>query len=216
MSIIYGSIFSPYVRKVLTVLHFKNIFYDLQFINPFLPEDRKELLQLNPLGKVPVYQEDDFILADSSVISAYLEKKHPTPSLYPVDSKDYALSLWYEEYADTALMSAIVTISLNKLVAPKLGLPVGDKALAHALDISLPEIFTYLDKEIGKNKYLVGSEFSIADVSIWPAFLNYQLCGYSIDKNRWENLANYVDSIFLEPCIATLIEQTNKEFKLRF
>lgn len=75
MPIIYGSIFSPYVRKVLTVLHFKNLSYDLQTLIPFVPDDRKKLLELNPLGKIPVYKEDDFILADSSVISSYLEKK---------------------------------------------------------------------------------------------------------------------------------------------
>lgn len=216
MITLYGSIFSPYVRKVLTLCALKKLEVDLNLLNPFSPADKKILLQMNPLGKIPIMQADSFTLSDSSVICAYLERKYPTPSLYPLEAEDYALSLWYEEYADTTLIPTLATIFLNKLVAPKLGLPIDHNALTHALD-SLPEIFTYLDAVINKKRYFVGEKFSIADASIWPPFLNYLFfCGYDIDKTRWNNLANYIQTIFTEPCVAKLIKQTQKEFDLRF
>ena len=54
MPILHGVSASPYVRKVQAVLNTKGIHYTL---DPIVPFGRKsELLSLNPLGKIPVYQ----------------------------------------------------------------------------------------------------------------------------------------------------------------
>src|SRR2546423_1273604 len=98
-STLYGSIVSPYVRKVAIVLDLKNIAYAIEPIVPFIKKDKQKLLQMNPLGKIPIYQDGGFMLSDSSVICAYLEKKYPDSSIYPVTAENYAACLWYEEYA---------------------------------------------------------------------------------------------------------------------
>ena len=84
MPTLLGVLASPYVRKVQVVLNTKGIHYTL---NPIVPFGKKsELLSLNSLGKIPVYQNDEVTLGDSSVICAYLEKNHPDTSLYPTDA----------------------------------------------------------------------------------------------------------------------------------
>ncbi|MBL4631710.1 MAG: glutathione S-transferase N-terminal domain-containing protein, partial [Paraglaciecola sp.] len=99
MPTLHGVSASPYVRKVAAVLNTKNIEFTVNSIIPF--GDKSELLALNPLGKIPVYQDDNVTLADSSVICAYLEKNHANTPIYPADATEYANALWLEKYADT-------------------------------------------------------------------------------------------------------------------
>jgi glutathione S-transferase len=51
---LYGSAFSPYVRKVRVLLREKNIPCEFQLEDPRPPESK--IPTLNPLGKVPVLQ----------------------------------------------------------------------------------------------------------------------------------------------------------------
>jgi glutathione S-transferase len=64
------------------------------------PEDRK----MSPLGKIPALRDGDRAFSDSSVICQYLERLHPEPAMYPKDPYEFARALWFEEYADTALI----------------------------------------------------------------------------------------------------------------
>jgi glutathione S-transferase len=108
MSSLHGVSASPYVRKVQAVLNTKGIDFT---INPIIPfGDKSALLALNPLGKIPVYQDDNVTLGDSSVICAYLEKNHPDISLYPIDATEYANAVWLEKYADTHLTPSLGTV----------------------------------------------------------------------------------------------------------
>jgi glutathione S-transferase len=80
---ILGANLSPFVRKVRVYLAEKNIPYELEPVNPFTAGP--EYCKISPLGKIPARQDGNVTLADSSVICAYLEKKHPQPTLFPAD-----------------------------------------------------------------------------------------------------------------------------------
>jgi glutathione S-transferase len=216
MAIIYGSILSPYVRKVVSVLELKNIAYELQERNPFREDHKQQLLAMHPLGKVPVYQEDNFTLADSSAICAYLEKKYPKNPAYPNEAQNYAKSLWYEEYADSQLLPAIGVLFFNTRICPKLNREPNEHGIKETLTQKLPEVFNYLDKEVSNNNYLVGNKLSIADISIVPAFLNFEFSGYTIDVNRWSNLARYVAQVGKEKPFEKILIQAKEIFSERF
>lgn len=200
--ILYGSIISPYVRKVAIVLDLKNISYTIEVLIPFIEKDKQKLLQMNPLGKVPVYQDGSFMLSDSSAICAYLEKKYPDSSIYPATAENYAMCLWYEEYADSQLIPNILTVAFNLLFADKFNLIPDMDAVKNALDNKLPQIFAYLDHEIGDKKYFVNDRFSLADISIAVPFLNFEIAGQQVEPKKWANLSRYLDEISQEPCIA--------------
>src|SRR5947208_41974 len=117
MRVLYGVNASPFVRKVRVALAEKGIPYEREDVIPInvTPEFRK----ISPLGKIPAFRDGERTLSDSSVICAYLERTHPTPALYPSDPYEYARALWFEEYGDTALLSAIgPKIFFKKVVAP--------------------------------------------------------------------------------------------------
>lgn len=211
MRIVYGTVFSPYVRKVLITLQLKNIPYDFQELHPLFPAQKQKLLQLSPLGKVPIYQEDNFILPDSSAICAYLDKQYKQPAIFPTESRQYPRSLWLEEYADVELTPTIIAIFINTFTKPKMNIPIDNQALTNALEIKLPAIFDYLNHEIEGHHYFNGDQLSIADISILSALMNYKLLDLAIDESRWHHLARYSHEGFKEPVIKqSFIEFSNK------
>ena len=70
MPIVHGGVPSPFVKKVCAFLAEKGVAYELRSLAPF--PKTPELLAMNPLGKIPIYQDGDLMLPDSSVICAYV------------------------------------------------------------------------------------------------------------------------------------------------
>jgi len=103
MPTVLGVNLSPFVRKVRVALAEKGVPYDLVPVFPQAADE--EFRKISPLGKVPALRDGDQGFSDSSVIGLYLEKKHPSPSLYPSDPFEYARALWFEEWADSALVT---------------------------------------------------------------------------------------------------------------
>src|SRR3546814_14536598 len=72
---IYGSVVSPFVRKLLGYLGEKGIEFELKGVGIGDPDPGFQAA--SPLGKMPAMDDDGFLLADSSAIIHYLEAKHP-------------------------------------------------------------------------------------------------------------------------------------------
>ena len=63
-----------------------------------------------------------------------------------------------------------------------------------------------LFRSLGEDDSLVGNEFSIADIAITTAFVNFRLGGESVDASRWPSVAAYVDRVFSRPAIKPIVE----------
>src|SRR6185295_15528906 len=134
---LYGAGASPFVRKVRVVLAEKKIEHEH---DPMLPFNvSAEYKKISPLGKIPAMVDDGKPLSDSSVICAYLERKHPQPALYPSDPYEFGRALWFEEYADSALVNVIgAKIFFKKVIGPTfMNQPVDEAALKSAIDDDL-------------------------------------------------------------------------------
>jgi glutathione S-transferase len=115
--ILYGSSLSPYVRKVLAFAGEKGIELDLQPTG--FPSHSTDYLEASPFRRMPALRDGDFTLADSSAIIHYLEAKSPEPALIPADPQLRGTTIWYEEFADTILVSCGAKIFFNLIVAPR-------------------------------------------------------------------------------------------------
>ncbi len=209
--IVYGAALSPFVRKTRVFLAEKGLAYTLEQVNIFPPPDWFK--KISPLGRIPVVKDDetDVTLPDSSVICAYLEKKHPTPALYPAELTAYARALWFEEYADSELasnvgMGVFRPIVVNKLMGKDSDRAMADKTIAE----KLPRYFAYLNTEIGDKTYLAGDSFSIADISVATQFANFAHTGYALDAKLYPNLVRYVTAMHARPSFAACIAEENK------
>ena len=80
---------SPPARACLMLI--RNLDLDVQVINVNLAGGEQhgdEFTKLNPLHKVPVLVDDDFVLSESRAIMAYLvSAKKPGSSMYPSEPK---------------------------------------------------------------------------------------------------------------------------------
>ena len=206
MATLYGAGLSPFVRKVRVLLAEKGVSYEHDPVVPFnVSADYKAM---SPLGKIPAYRDEKGALADSSVICAYLERRHPTPALYPSDPYEYARALWFEEYGDSPLVAITgPKIFFQKIIGPAFfNQPTDDAVVSKAVNEELPPLFDYLESQI-TGDWLVGSQFSIADISIGTQFVNLRLAGVSIDAARWPKLARYIARVHERPSFKKLIEE---------
>lgn len=190
---IVGSYTSPYVRKVLAVLHLKGIDYRIDSIVPFFGDDR--FAAASPIRRIPVYIDARITLCDSSVICQYLEDAHSYPRLYPADIAERAEARWLEEFADTRVGDVIIWRLFNQVaIGPHVwGRPTDKEMVRKVLEEDLPSVLDYLESRAPESGYFFGSDVSIADISVSSFFRNAAFCRYSIDAARWPKTAGLVE-----------------------
>lgn len=202
--IIYGVPTSPFSFKVLVALAEKNLDFTLIETLPVKAAKGKgqtlspEFLEASPLGKIPALRWGDFSIADSSVIIAYLDRKAPGNPLYPSQPEDFAKTLWFEKYGDEVVASVVHhKILFEKIVKPKLfGKPTDQAILDQAITQELPEILNYLDKELSGKKWIVGNQFTAADIAIGNHLVSLKQCGVDISAEKWPNVVHYTQDLF--------------------
>lgn len=211
MPTIHGVNASPFVRKVRVAMLEKGLDYDLEPVMPIGVSD--EFKKLSPLGKIPVYQDGDFVLPDSSCIIAYLERLHPQPPLYPADDKEYGHALFFEEFGDTRLVDHLGSVFFQRVVRSKIMKQDPDEDLVErTLRELIPPLFDFLEQKVGDGEGIVGGRFSIADIGIASPFVNFDHAGESVDAERWPRLADYLQRINSRPSFKSLIEEEKAAF----
>lgn len=208
--VVYGGSISPFVRKVRVALAEKNVPYSLEQVNPFAPPPG--FLEISPLKRIPVLRDTDLpepnTIPDSSAICDYLERKFPSPALYPADPFLRARALWYEEYADTALGLAVGPgLFFERVIKKLLRQKTDESVCAAALAEKVPPVFDYLEKEIGDRAFLVGDAFSIADIAVATQLVNFEHAGETPDAERWPRLAPYATRIHTRPSFSVCLEE---------
>ena len=205
MPTLHGIAGSPYVRKVIVALGEKGIEYDHIPVMPI--GQSPEYLAISPLGKVPCYEDQGAAIPDSSVIIDYLERIHPTPALYPSDPLDRAQALFLEEYADTKLTGALLTVFRERFVNPTfLNKEPDEDLVKESLEVEVPSALDYLEERIGNKPFLVGGNFTIADIAVSSPFVNFAMGGESVDASRWPQMADYVQRMHARPVYKATIE----------
>jgi glutathione S-transferase len=204
--IVYGHSLSPYVRKVLAFAAEKGIEIENRTVG--LGSDEPEFLEASPFRKMPGFRDGDFTICDSTAIVTYLEAVQPDKPLIPAEPKARARTIWYEEFADTILMSPGRTLFYNRVVAPRfLGLVGDDEAANRAQRDELPPIFDYLERTIPEDGFLVDGRLTLADIAVASPFANLQHVGAAPDPEAYPRTTAYIAAILSRPSFAPWIER---------
>jgi glutathione S-transferase len=122
---------------------------------------RPEYLALNPNGRLPAIDDDGFVLWESLAITLYLAKKHGR--LYPPtlegEAKAWQWSLWAVQEVDRG-------VNIWSLHAVRL--PPEDRDASRreeALQV-IAAPFRVLDGALADRPYLLGDEFTVADLNV--------------------------------------------------
>lgn len=211
MPVIHGVNASPFVRKTRVFLAEKGVDYELEPVMPGAVSD--DFRKISPLAKVPVYQDGDYVLPDSSCICAYLERKHPDPPLFPSAPEELGRALWYEEYADTKLVDVLSSVFFQRFIQVKIyKQPCDEEVVKHTMAELAPPVFDYLEGEVSESEGLVGARFSIADISIASPFVNLEHGCEKVDATRWPRLSAYLERVLSRPSYKKLVEEERASF----
>ena len=188
---LYGSAKSRGLRT-LWMLGELGLPYDHRDYLPRSPETKTpEFVALNPNSRVPVIDDDGFILSESMAINMYLAKKHKSP-LYPADPKNEALtwqwSLWETDRLDRQIVNYV-----NHTTA----LPAADRK-ADIADAAWKEVvpaFDVLETALKKSQWLAGPAFSIADLNVASALFR----ALSVDLGKWPHIKAWLDRCWERP-----------------
>jgi glutathione S-transferase len=139
-----------------------------------------EFLALNPNARVPVIEDDGFVLSESMAINLYLAKKHGS-ALYPSDPRHEALawqwSLWETDRLDRQVVNYVNHTS---------ALPDGQRnaSVAAAAFEEIEPAMAVLETALGKSAWLAGPAFSVADLNVAGALYR----GLFMDLGRWPHV----------------------------
>ena len=205
MMIIYGSSLSPFTRKALAFAAEKGLRFEHRPVRPHDPS--AEFCACSPLGKIPALQDGDFRLADSSAICHYLERKYPSPALFPSGVEDFARMIWFEEFNDTVLVPAAGKVFFQLAVRPNLLKQPPDMAVVdQALTKDIPPVLDYLERQIS-GPFLVGDRISLADIAVHCVFVNLKIVGHPLDTARWPKLGGYIAGLMARPTLGQIRDQ---------
>ncbi|HCB1500950.1 glutathione S-transferase [Klebsiella oxytoca] len=138
-----------------------------------------ELKDIHPLGKSPVVEDNDYILAESGAILEYLQETYDSVQRFrPQSIEDKLQYRFWLHYAEGSLMPLL----LMKLVFVSLGkppVPFGMRTLGNALGKGVQK--AWLDRQVGtharfieehlsRHRWFAGEALSMADIQMsFPA-----------------------------------------------
>jgi len=205
---IWGVPLSVHTRKVILASRVKSVPYDLTVVIPVIPDNPpSDWRSLSPTGLIPAIDDDGYVLADSTAIVLYLERKVPDPALLPARLEDYGRALFLDAWAGDVLFRRVVhPIFHHQLVGPKIHHKPGDqRAIDTALDTSGPEAFAYLESQ-APGAFLVGGKLSIADLAVVSNLLVFHYLGHRIDPARYPKLAAYFQRHLDSPLLLAALQ----------
>jgi len=217
--VVLGGSVSPFVRKVRVALAEKGLDYQLEQVNPFSPPEGWR--KVSPLGRIPAFKDGDRTLADSSVICAYLEKRFPSPALFPADPYEHARALWFEEFIDGGFVPVAGSKVFRPLVLkPLFGgkaepEPADEAAARKVVEEELPPLWDYLESELGDRDLFVGRELTIADITVASPHVNLRHAGVAPARKRWPRLRAFLDRMHARPSFKKVIEEETPIFGKR-
>jgi len=122
-----------------------------------------EFLALNPNGRLPFIADDGFVLFESLAITLYLAKKHSLGALYPAALHEEAKAWQWSFWAISEVDRGVNIWSLHAVRLP----PAERDAQKRdeALNV-LAAPFKVLDAALPRQPYLLGHDFTVADLNV--------------------------------------------------
>ena len=182
MLTLYDAARCPYCARVRITLAEKDVEYEAIEID--LTDRPAWIYEKNVTGRVPVIEEDGWILPESAVIMEYLEERYPEPALLAADPADRALA-------------RLSIFRHNDLTTPYYALRRGDESAREKLDVQLGR----LDDALSLRPWLGGAEYGLADIAYVPWILRMQqMLGIEFDAQP--ALADWLDRLVGRPAVA--------------
>lgn len=167
--------------------------YDLVILNPHTREHKtEEFLKMNPFGKVPTIKDGDFSLFESAAICTYIGDKYK--KLVPAAGTQSRAK--YDQWISVILTS--IEAHAGRIFACDFFYDQDDetKHLKNFAQSMLANFLPVVEQHLKQNKYLVGNEFTVADIAMTGA-LNF--IHHTDILSEYPQLKKYLSAIHDRP-----------------
>lgn len=186
MITLYDADRCPYCARTRIALAEKGIEYETVEID--LDDRPSWIYEKNPLGRVPVIEEDAFVLPESAVINEYLDERYPEPELWPADAAERAFG-------------RLLVFRFDQLSKPYYDLRREQEGARERLNAELAKLNAVLDAQ----PYLSGRDYGLADIAYVPWILRAR-DRMGVELGSFGALAEWVERLSARSAIAAELD----------
>lgn len=186
MITLYDAARCPYCARARIALAEKGIEHEVIEID--LSDRPQWIYEKNSTGRVPVIEEDAWILPESSVILEYLDERYPEPPLLPPDPADRAAA-------------RVLIFRHDDFTKPYYALRRGEEGAGERFDDQLAQ----LDDLLTRQPWLTGSEYGLADIAYVPWILRARDM-LDVSLASFPALAAWLDRLAERPAVAREVD----------
>ncbi|MEQ1864808.1 MAG: glutathione S-transferase family protein [Micropepsaceae bacterium] len=176
--------FSPFARKVAMALDYKALPYES--VDGLTHANRERLLKVNPRAEVPVLEDGDVTVVNSSDIVDCLDRKYPDRPIYPANLKARVEARALERLADARVDAIMLDCSIWTWAERSDQPPPGLQAAGQR---DLDAIFARVEATLAEHPtpHPFG-HLTIAEFALWPHFAALRPLGFTMDAAKYPKL----------------------------
>ena len=219
---VYHYFLSNCAQRVCIALEEKGQDWTPHAVNLFTQENTTdEYFRINPTGLVPALVHDGVVVTESIDILRYIEQQFPEPALYPSDPEQRQQADNWMDSATDNHMGVVKTYMYSQV----LGASKKPQMMEHYVEKQEdPDLIAFhrqtlsgfaestvlsaerrlfafydsIEKELGQHPWLVGDQFSHADIAWFVTyFLNHRTG--AVDFRNYPNIRNWAARIMQRP-----------------
>ncbi len=138
---------------------------------------KPDYLKINPNGHVPAIDDDGTIVWESMAINLYLAEKYGKAPMWPAKVEDHGHAYQWSFWGMTEVEPHLIAVFLNRVMLPKE--QRSEQAVSNALE-ALKAPFRVLDDHLKSRAYLLGADFTIADLNVASVMMLASMVGVDL------------------------------------
>lgn len=198
MMLLYSGTTCPFSQRCRFVLYEKGMDFEIRDIDLYNKPD--DIAAMNPYGQVPILVERDLILYESNIINEYIDERFPHPQLMPADPLMRARTRLFLFNFEKELFKHVHTLEDRNIVDENV------KDLARA---NIRDRLSQLAPMLSKNKFMLGDEFTMLDVTIAPLLWRLDHYGIELPKAA-APIQKYGERVFSRPAYIEALTPSEK------
>ncbi|MCJ1400482.1 hypothetical protein MMC11_003688 [Xylographa trunciseda] len=186
---------NPRSTAILAIAKAQGLQFDIVYADTDDKENHAKLLQLNPLGQVPVFVgADGHVLTECIPIALYLTAQCDTTPFLGSSRRDYYNILKWMSLANSDLLPAV-----GGVILPLIGRPVAVRMNGHDCLRAFYADCRLLEEHLQANEYLVGGRPTLADFFTVGMLVFPFMVFHSVLHAEYPRLTEWFNAVYEVP-----------------
>jgi len=176
---------SPRAFKVLFAANHLGIDYEMAFVDlPGQAQKTPGYTALNPNQRMPVLEDDGFVLWESNAIVQYLASLRPQSGLLPADLKARMTAVKWQFWESAHFDPACAIFMFERIVKPAFGRGEASPQELESGAELMVRLGPVLDAALQKTRYVAGDALTVADISLGATLVSADQAKMPIEPYR--------------------------------